>query len=444
MEYHEALRPQFHFTAAKNWLNDPNGLVYYRGVYHLFFQYTPGSLKWGPNCWGHAVSSDLLHWKELTPALAPDDYGWIWSGSAVVDWNNTSGLGQNNEPPLVALYTTGNGKENLCVQSLAFSTDAGATWRKYASNPVLPHVMAQNRDPKVIWDDVRRQWVMALYLDAHEFALFGSPDLLHWHELSRLTLPGDGECPDFFWLPLDGKPNCRKWIFTGASKCYQVGTFDGIRFIPETEPMIWDTGRDCYAAQTWSDLPDHRRVQIAWMNGGRYPGMPFNQQMNLPCELTLKNTPEGIRLCRQPIAEIAGLQESPQQLHDVAVPVGRNGLEPWSRLPCDLLDLTLTIEPETATAFDVIIGDEPLRYLVNEEMLVGHGTAMKLPRHNGTVKLRIIRDKTSWEIFGNDGETSMSSCLLPHPEAAGLTLRPLYGSIRLVNAARYALNSIWP
>ena len=187
--YHELLRPQFHFTAEKNWLNDPNGLVYYKGEYHLFLQYNAKGMKWGPNTWAHAVSTDLVHWKQIAHALEPDEqFGWIWSGSAVVDARNTSGLRSGSEDPLIAIYTTGNTHvtpHKKCVQCIAFSNDRGRTWTKYSGNPVIGHVAAENRDPKVIWHEPSRRWVMALFLDKNDYALFGSADLKGWQHLSE-------------------------------------------------------------------------------------------------------------------------------------------------------------------------------------------------------------------------------------------------------------------
>ena len=422
--------------------------MYYKGTYHLFYQYCPGYIEWGPSCsWGHAVSTDLVHWTELEPAIVPDDYGFIMSGSAVVDWNNTSGLGINGEPPLVAFYTTTDHKDNPCVQCLAYSNDEGMTWQRYEGNPIIPHIVDENRDPKVIWDPASGQWVMALYLEANEFALFGSADLIHWRELSRPILPHDAECPDFFPLPLDGDPDNMKWVLTAANQCAQIGTFDGTHFHPETKTLETAQCRNYYAAQTWSDTPDGRRVQIAWMGGGKYPSMPFNQQMSFPVELSLRTTPEGIRLCRTPVREIETLRRNKKELADIDLPRHwtDDGFREWAGDPIDAMELELVVEVGTSTSVDIILRNFPIRYMPEYEMLIAEcGVATKMPLRDGLLKLRILMDRTSLEIYGNDGETFLATCLLPHPEAAGFSLVSVDDGIRLVSATRYDLERIWP
>ncbi len=279
--YQEAYRPQFHFTAQEGWLNDPNGLVYLDGEYHLFFQFEPQLDGADPRkIWGHAVSTDLIHWRQLDHALLPDALGPIWSGSAVVDAENTSAFGRPGHPLLVALYTAAGGESpesqsHAFTQCLAYSLDRGRTWTKYAHNPVLPHIIGGNRDPKVVWYAPTRRWIMALYLDGNEFGLFASPDLKTWSQIQTLTLPGSSECPDFFEMPLEGSHE-RRWVFTAANGHYQVGTFDGKLFTPETPLLAGDAGANSYAAQTFSDIParDSRRIQIAWMAGAAIPVCP--------------------------------------------------------------------------------------------------------------------------------------------------------------------------
>ena len=303
--YQETYRPQFHFTAQEGWLNDPNGLVYFDGEYHLFYQFdTDLAGRDSSKIWGHAVSTDLVHWHQLGNALEPDALGPIWSGSAVVDWDNTAGLGSPGKPAMIAFYTAAGGRSSASqgrsfTQCLAYSVDRGRTWTKYAQNPVLPHVAGENRDPKVVWYAPTRHWVMALYLDRDQFGLFSSPDLKTWTQTQTLTLPGSGECPDFFSIPVAGTKEHR-WVFMSANDHYLVGAFDGKTFAPETPLLRGDAGASFYAAQTFSDIParDGRRVQIAWMRGGDYPGMPFTQQMSFPCTLTLHSTPDGPRLYR--------------------------------------------------------------------------------------------------------------------------------------------------
>ena len=238
--YGETYRPQFHFTARDGWLNDPNGLVYFAGEYHLFFQHNPKASTWGSMTWGHAVSTDLVHWQQMPNAIEPDALGTIFSGSAVVDWENTAGFKVWSEPALVAMYTAAGGSSpesegQPFTQCLAYSNDRGRTWVKYAGNPVLPHIVGENRDPKVIWYAPEQVWVMALFLDGHNFALFTSPDLKEWERIQTLAIPGSSECPDFFPLPLDGEASKLKWVFTAANGKYLVGDFDGHKFAPQQE-----------------------------------------------------------------------------------------------------------------------------------------------------------------------------------------------------------------
>ncbi|MGC3958526.1 MAG: glycoside hydrolase family 32 protein [Verrucomicrobiota bacterium] len=270
--YQESLRPQFHFSSRRGWLNDPNGLVYYQGEYHLFYQHNPYGWGWGNMHWGHAVSKDLVHWEELPVALYPDEHGTMFSGSAVVDWNNTTGFQTGEEKPLVAMFTAA-GKP--FTQGIAFSNDRGRTWTKYKNNPVLPHIAAENRDPKVVWYAPGKKWVMALYLDKSDYALFSSPDLKRWQKLSDVTLPGDSECPDFFEIAVAGDPLNSRWVFYGANGMYLVGKFDGTTFTPETKPLALQHGNTWYASQTYSDIPtvDGRRILVPWGRKRRFaPG----------------------------------------------------------------------------------------------------------------------------------------------------------------------------
>ena len=226
--YQEVYRPQFHFTAKKNWLNDPNGLVYYQGEYHLFFQHNPSGINWANTIvWGHAVSSDMVNWKQLANAIEPDELGAIWSGSGVVDWDNTAGFQSGKEAAMVNIYTSA-GKP--FTQSIAYSNDRGRTWRKYEKNPVLGHIIGTNRDPKVIWHASSKRWVMALYLDGNNYALFSSPNLKQWTRLCDIQLPGSSECPDIFELSVDDDIENTKWVFWGANGNYIIGTFDGRAF----------------------------------------------------------------------------------------------------------------------------------------------------------------------------------------------------------------------
>jgi len=438
--YNETYRPQFHFTAQKNWLNDPNGLVFYGGEYHLFFQHNPEGLQFGSMAWGHAVSRDLVHWQQLPVALAPDARGPIWSGSAVMDWDNTAELGAGTEKPLVALYTAAGEPFTQC---LAFSLDGGRTWTKYAHNPVLPHIVGGNRDPKVVWHAPSRRWIMALYLDGSDFGLFSSPDLKTWTRLQTLTVPGCDECPDFFEMPIEGSHHERRWVFTAANGHYLVGGFDGHKFTPETGVLQGDYGANFYAVQTYSDIPrsDGRRIQIAWMRGGEYPQMPFNQQMSFPCELTLRRAPDGLRLRRQPVREIASLYEQEHRWHDQPLLPGDN---PLGALRGELWDVHAEFEVGDATALRLRVRGEDVRYNVKDQTLtaLGHTAPLKLDGHR--LALRLLIDRTSLEVFDNGGLVSMTSCFLPPAGDQTLAVYADGGTAKTVSLTVHPLRSAWP
>ncbi|MHC4506545.1 MAG: glycoside hydrolase family 32 protein, partial [Planctomycetota bacterium] len=229
-KYGETYRPQFHFSAKKNWLNDPNGLVYYKGTYHLFFQHNPFGINWGNMHWGHAVSPDMVHWKEVEIALRPDKNGVCFSGSGVVDHADTSGFQVGTEKPIVLIYSS---MARGGSQSLGYSTDGGKTWQKYPGNPVLPNIAKGNRDPKVIWHEPTRKWIMSLYVSRRVgISFYSSPDLKSWTLLS--SAGGFFECPDLFELPVDGNPNNTRWVLFGADAKYLIGRFDGKTYRTES------------------------------------------------------------------------------------------------------------------------------------------------------------------------------------------------------------------
>ncbi|MBA7487211.1 Levanase [subsurface metagenome] len=438
--YQEVYRPQFHFTAKKNWLNDPNGLVYYEGEYHLFFQHDPSSIdRSNKAIWGHAVSSDMIRWKQLANAIEPDELGMIFSGSGVVDWDNTAGFQSGKERAMVNIYTSAG---KLFIQSIAYSNDRGRTWRKYEKNPVLGHIIGENRDPKVIWHASSKRWVMALYLDGNDYALFASPNLKEWRRLCDIYLPGSSECPDIFELPFDGDKEKTKWVFWGANGNYIMGTFDGRIFRRESEVLQSDWGANFYAAQTWSDIPssDGRRLQIAWMRDGKYPGMPFNQQMSFPCQLTLQTTPAGIRLYRQPIKEIESIHQKEYSWNNQILEPDENLL---SDIYGELFHIQAEIEVESAAEFGFILRDESIRYIVAKGELFCLGKSASLTPLQGKIKLEILLDRTSLEIFGNDGRISMSFCFLPDPGDRNLKIYSSQGKIRIVSLKVYELGSIW-
>jgi len=440
--YGEPLRPRFHFTALKGWINDPNGLVFFDGEYHLFFQHNPRGTRWGNIHWGHAVSTDLVHWEQMGEALAPDRFGQMWAGAAVVDWRNTSGLGTGDRPPIVAVYTaTKPWVGKLAVQCLAASSDRGRTLVKYAGNPVLPRIAAVSRDPKVTWHEPTGSWIMALFLDGHDFALFRSANLREWERIDDVAMPGTWECPDFFELPIDGDPAGTRWVFWAADGGYRLGAFDGRRFTAETEPLRAEFGAHAYAAQTWSDIPaeDGRRIQISWMRGGTYPRMPFNGQMSFPVSLTLRSFPEGPRLCRMPVREIELLRRETRRFDGARLEPGATFVPDVSG---ELFDIEADVEFASKTeGFVVGVRGTELRYSAADAAFACLGKRIPAPAREGRLRLRMLVDRTSIELFVPPGRVSASFCFLPAPDTAPIELSVQGGGAVLSTLAIHELTS---
>ena len=319
-------RPAYHFSPAAHWMNDPNGMVYYQGTYHLFFQYYPGAMVWGPMHWGHATSTDLTSWKEQPIALFPDDLGYIFSGSAVIDKNNTAGFGKD---AMVAIFTHHDpkgekaGSKTFQNQSLAYSLDAGKTWTKYQGNPVLKNPgITDFRDPKVSWNDVAQKWLMTL-ATKDRITFYSSPNLKDWTKESEFgeklgAHGGVWECPDLFPLMLNGQTH---WVLIvninpggpngGSATQYFVGSFDGHTFTPLNDKTKWaDYGPDDYAGVTWGNTAP-RRIFLGWMSNWDYanqvPTSPWRNAMTVPRELALQQVGAEIYLTSQPVAEVARL-----------------------------------------------------------------------------------------------------------------------------------------
>ena len=442
--YRESRRPQFHFTSRRGWLNDPNGLVFYRGEYHLFYQHNPYGWNWGNMHWGHAVSKDLVHWKELPIALYPDEHGTMYSGSAVVDWNNTAGFQKGNEPALVAMFTAA-GKP--FTQGLAFSNDRGRTWTKYENNPVVQHIAAENRDPKVIWYASDKKWVMALYLDHSDYALFASRDLKHWEKLCDVTIPGDSECPEFFEIPVAGNSQDTRWIFYGANGRYLIGGFDGKKFTPESGPFELQHGNCWYASQTFNDIPksDGRRILIPWgrMTESDVPfhqGMPFNQMMGIPVELTLQTTDEGLRLRASPIKELETLRG---RVHEIKPQTLKPGENPLSEIQSELLEIIAEIAPGEATGIRFNVRGIEVFYDVKQQELSCQRRKAALPFVNGKIQLRILADQTSLDIFGNNGQAYLPIGIALESKNKSLGLSTTGGNAKIISLNVFELQSAW-
>lgn len=399
----DSLRPQFHFSAPKGWLNDPNGLAYFRGEYHLFYQHNPFGTEWGNMTWGHAVSKDLLSWKHLPNALEPDASGTMFSGSAVVERTGST-------PTLALLYTAAGGTSEASkgakfTQGLATSQD-GRTFAKYSGNPVLPLIEKENRDPKVIWHEPSKAWIMALYLDQDRFALFNSPDLRAWTKTADVRVPDASECPDFFELQVEGS-KVRKWIFWTANGRYLVGDFDGKVFKADGPPLDSVFGENDYAAQTFSNEPKGRRIQISWMRGGKYPGMPFNQQMSLPRELRLIGTKTGPRLSFHPISELSKLR--------------------WRKIAArqaignvpELLEIRGQFRRDRNVS--VGLGDQTITYSALDQTIRCMGRSAGLFGDRPDVDIAVYLDRTSIEIFVDQGLVQIANCFIPAKNRPALT-----------------------
>lgn len=397
----EPLRPLFHFTAPRGWLNDPNGLIFHKDYWHLFYQHNPHGTEWGNMTWGHARSRDLVRWEHLPSALEPYDSGTIFSGSAVCDRAGVAGLGKG----ALLLFYTFAGKP--FDQRLAGSTDGGQTFRQHAWNPVLPNIEGENRDPRVFWHEASKHWCMALYVrrgesDGIEF--YTSHTLTDWSFASRIE--GFYECPECF--ELDGS-----WVLFGADGGYVVGQFDGKTFHPEGERQKLDQGMHFYAAQTFSEAPESRRVLIGWMRGGSYPMMPFNQQLTFPTDVTLREIAGQKRLCRQPVPEIAALWRESWQLTKTPLVAGCGLVGLWEGEAFDV-EVELTLEPDALVLLTV--RGSVVRYDASTGLLTCQGRAALLPRPpEGSLRLRVLCDRTSIEVFGGEGEAALSTCFLPEP-----------------------------
>ena len=450
-KYDEQYRPQFHFTPKKNWMNDPNGLIFLDGEYHLFFQHNPFGLMWGHMSWGHAVSKDMLHWKELPVAIPEGEDEAIFSGSAVYDKNNTSGLGTKENPPLVAIYTAHSDARKIQSQSIAFSLDKGRTFTKYSKNPVLDLNLANFRDPKVFWDEVRGNWVMVVVKASEKkVAIYTSANLISWkHESDFGPLAaqgGDWECPDLVELPIDGDKSKKSWVMIvslnpggiegGSGTQYFVGNFDGKSFTPSQsyeKPQWLDYGKDNYAGVTFSNMPDSRTVLIGWMNSWHYAGsLPKTEwtgAMTIPRELTLTKMSNGLSLVSNPIKELNSLHTG-KSLTKKSIKV--KGTQNVEGIAGRELDITMTIIPNKTgkSGINVLSGKKEFTqvgYDANSgEIFLNRGTSsssIAIVELLGTQKVfigkqkevtfRVVVDRSSVEVFAANGKYVMTDIVFP-------------------------------
>lgn len=442
--YKEKLRAQFHFSPKRGWNNDPNGMVYYQGEYHLFFQHNPYGVEWGNMHWGHAVSKDLVHWKEVGEALYPDGFGTMFSGSAVVDKNNTSGLGDGSQAPMVLFYTA----EGSWIQGLAYSED-GRNFEKL-EEPIVSKFTDGNRDPKVIWHEPTQKWVMVLYVELenqqHTMHFLTSSNLKDW-ETTSIFNGGIGddrylfECPEFYELEVEGKPEIKKWILTGANSEYAIGTFDGKTFHPEVERLNGQHGRDFYAAQTFNNDPENRRIEIGWWRTHTGVGENhFNQSMSLPMEIKLLETPKGLRIARQPVEALKDLRKKHQPFEIAKIQDQERYSIPG--IKSDLLEIHTRFSAIEAEEIEFSIKGVKIVYDVAKERMSVDGVQAKLPILNDQLDLRIYVDKTGLEIFANDGVFFMPININIAGENKILEIKAKGGSIA-ANGEIYELKRIW-
>jgi fructan beta-fructosidase len=431
--YEEKLRPRFHFTSRRGWLNDPNGLVYDGTRWHLFYQHNPFGWEWGNMHWGHATSPDLVHWTELGEALYPkslDDMAF--SGSAVMDKGNTSGWGTKDAPPMVLAYTsTGRGE---CI---AYSTDRGRTWTEYEKNPVVKHA---GRDPKLVWYAPGKHWVMAVYDETggkRGIAFHTSPDLKTWTYQSKID--DFFECPDLFELTEPRRDGAKKWVLYAADGKYLIGSFDGKKFTKELDKQQLWYG-NFYAGQTFDNAWGERQIQIGWAQGATFPGMPFNQQMTIPVDLTLRKAPDGVwRIWGRPCMELVSLRgrtvfdrdnQTEVRLGKEAVLLMKDVDE--ARVECRF----------SAEARDVRVNLRGLDVIYDgakKQVRCGKLVVPVIPLR-GTVVLEALIDRGSVEVFVNEGMAIMS---IAHIAPEGQTSVTASGEGTLDRVSWWRLRSAW-
>jgi fructan beta-fructosidase len=465
-QYDQPYRPQVHFSPKQHWTNDPNGLVYFEGEYHLFFQYNPFGDIWGHMSWGHAVSKDLVHWQELPVALPEENGVMIFTGSTVVDEHNTSNFCLNNKPCLVAIYTghtpRSADKPALQTQNLAYSNDRGRTWTKYKSNPVLNLNMSNFRDPAVFLSKEGNGWIMAVSLpDDHKVRFYRSPDLKSWKQVSEFgpagASSGQWECPDLFPLVLDGNKNETRWVLKvglnpgalqgGSGEQYFVGRFDGTSFVnenPSTTALWSDYGKDCYCALIFNNLPPAQTpVMLGWMNNWQYankvPTSPWRGQMTIPRALALKTFPEGIRLVQRPVESIA-------RQRDKKVPWQNPGSHSFMLEAAIPSDVTWRIK-QPGDAYTLIGYDSTRHEVFVDRTHSGPDfparTAAPLPQPKGTMQWQILVDRNSIEVFADNGRIAITNLFFPKPEPFQIEAHLPDGKPASIHAEAWTLKSIW-
>lgn len=458
----EAHRPAYHFTPDSMWMNDPNGMVYHDGEYHLFYQYFPDSTVWGPMHWGHAVSKDLVKWEHLPIALYPDSLGFIFSGSAVVDKGNTSGFGKDGKNPIVAIFThhdmEGERSKSLTFQnqSIAYSNDNGRTFTKYEGNPVVKNPGIKDfRDPKVIWHEASKKWVMVFA--AYDKVLFyQSPNLKDWTKTGEFGISGDTrlwECPDLFPIKVEGS-NDQKWVLItsiqkdapngGTGTSYFIGDFDGQTFVGDPKSQKWlDYGTDNYAFVTWSNAPDGKILGLGWMSNWQYaqhvPTKRWRSAMTLPRELKLYRMNDDLILKSLPVKSVESIMGQKSKIsineHGKEIKIASTSYIDFSFVPSKE-HCTLRFSNTKNEYID--IGFDPLKneYSIDRThagssdfspiFAVKH-VAPRLEKSD-TIRWQIYLDVASVELFADGGLTTLTDIFFPSEPFSKLTFmgKPIF------------------
>jgi sucrose-6-phosphate hydrolase SacC (GH32 family) len=486
-DFNQPYRPQFHFSPQQHWTNDPNGLVYFEGEYHLFFQYNPFGDLWGHMSWGHAVSRDLIHWRQLPVAIPEENGIMIFTGSTVVDEHNTSGFCTHGHACMVAIYTgftaKSNGKPSLQTQNIAFSNDRGRTWSKYSGNPVIDLHMSDFRDPKVFWSAQSNQWIMAVSLpNDHKIALYGSPDLKNWKSMSEFgpagAIAGQWECPELFEVPVEGKAGESRWVLKvglnpgalqgGSGEQYFIGRFDGREFKndnPASLTLWTDYGKDCYCALTFNNLPaTHTPVMMGWMDNWQYaaklPTSPWRGQMTLPRKLSLHETADGIRLFQVPVDElqdlasaklaVSGLTDSKINMAFAATPLnkahtyrlrstvnlGKAAEAGWKILVADGTYTLIGYDKQRSIIY--VDRTHSGTVAINEDFPARLEAPLAL---QGPLSFDLIVDRSSVELFADHGAVTMTNLVFPNEGATTIEFYSKGGPTGMISANLTQLKS---
>ena len=403
--FKEKLRPKYHFTAPEGWMNDPNGMVYADGVYHFFYQLNPCDTGWGNMHWGHAVSRNLVDWEHMPIALFPDKMGAMFSGGGIVDSRNLLGNKYCEKTPIVLFYTAAGSKSTASkgqpfTQCMAISSDGGETFGKYPGNPVIPHIVESNRDPKVVWSDTLGLYVMSLYLLDDKYAIFTSKNLKSWDKVCEHSIPDDNECPAFF--PMKNSSGEEKWILMGARDKYIVGSFDGKEFIPEhegTRTVTYMLSDGSYAAQKFENTGE-RNIRMVWLRTDFAPhGMKFNSAMSFPQEMELISTEAGDVLRFSPVLEI-------KKLHSKKVKENRVCKELSVPLTGIAQDLTIDIDSRDAKkAVISLFGTDFEIDFEARSFSCKRGTLFYPVCADGKFSVRLLCDTCGTEIYLADGRS---------------------------------------